>query len=75
MVVPLGLLLTAVLGVHQGAPIPLGVAAVAPRVALTVSVLVFAIALVRARKVPIQIATAGMVISGFGYLLLMWLGT
>jgi hypothetical protein len=75
VVAPLGLLLIALLGVHQGAPIPLRVAAVAPRVALTISVLVFAVALARARKAPIQIATAGIVVSGLGYLMLMWLGT
>jgi hypothetical protein len=44
-------------------------------VALTISVLVFAVALARARKAPIQIATAGIVVSGLGYLMLMWLGT
>ena len=73
VVAPLGLMLTALLGLGRGARIPWSVAAVAPRVALAVSVLVFAVALVRARRLPIQIATVGMIISGVAFLVLMWL--
>ena len=73
VVVPLGLMLTALLGLRRGALIPLSVASVAPKIAVALSFGVFAVAVVRARKVPIQIATVGMVISGVGFLLLMWL--
>jgi hypothetical protein len=74
IVVPLGLMLIALLGLGRGAPVPLSLAATAPGIALVLSFGAFAAAVVRARRVPILITAVGLVVSGAGFLLLLWVG-
>jgi hypothetical protein len=70
--VPFGLLLFGFLGLTTGSPVPLSVASTAPKVGLWIAGAGMAAAIIRWRKVQIQIAGFGLFISGVGFLLLRW---
>ena len=71
------LLLTAIgfLGVSIGSPIPLGLASISPKAAVVIAASGVALAVYHRRKVPIEIAGTGAVLTAIGFVLLRWLGT
>lgn len=73
VLVPLCLILTAFLGLSIGSPVPFDVAAIAPRLALGISTGGMAVAAVRARRIPLLIATTGLVMTVAAFLLLVWI--
>ena len=60
-------------GIYRGAFISFGVASLAPRLAVVLSLSGLTAAVLRRRRVPILITMLGVAISLSGLLLLMWL--
>jgi hypothetical protein len=72
MVIPFAMLVTAVLGLGRGSFISTGVAAATPLAAVLLSLGVMCMALLRRRRVPIAIASAGFLLTTLGYWWLHW---
>jgi hypothetical protein len=75
VLVPVVLIAIGFVGVFIGSPIPLALAATSPKAALAIAVFGIALALYHGRRVPIEIAGTGAVITTLAFLLLRWLGT
>jgi len=72
VLIPLILIVVGFLGSALGSVVPLSVAIAAPKLAVVVAVIGMAAALIRRRKVPIELAVIGLALSVSGYLLLFW---
>ena len=73
VLVPLVLTVISFLGLPLGSSVPLGVAVMSAKVSLMIAAIGIGAAVIRRRKVPIQVAGTGLAISLTGYLLLLWL--
>ena len=70
---PLVLIVTGFLGMPIGSSVPLRVAESSPLLAVMLTAIGMGAAVIRRRKVLIQLAGIGLAISVTGYLLLLWL--